>query len=70
MSLVACVFVPEPDAEFLLRVAEAAVNGKIIALPEAIGLNIQQFNFSIRESNTDIKGTLRFDVLAHNTPLL
>ena len=40
VSLVARIFVPEPNTEFFLCDTEAAVNGKIIALPEAVGLNI------------------------------
>ena len=70
MSLVACIFVPELYAQPFLRVAEAAVNGSAIALPEAIGLDIQQFDFSVRESDADVKRSLGFDVLAHDAPFL
>ena len=70
VSLAARVFVPEPYTQFLLRSTEAAVNGIAVALPEAIGLDIQQFNFSVRKSNTNIKRAVGFNVLAHDTPLL
>ena len=70
MSLVACIFVPESHTEFALRDAKTTVNGKIIALPETIRLDIQQLDLAIRESDANIKRALGFDVLAYNTPFL
>ena len=70
VSLVARVFVPELHTQFFLRDTETAVNGKAVALPEAIGLNIQQLDFSIGESVADVERSLGFNVLAYNAPFL
>ena len=68
VSLVARILVPELDSKFSLRVAKTAVNGETVTLPEAIGLDIQQFDFTIRKSNADVKRSLGFNVLTDDTP--
>ena len=70
MSLVACIFVPELYIKRFLRSRLRPVNRLAIALPETIRLDIQQLDLAIWKSDADVKRTLRFDVLAHHTPLL
>ena len=70
VPLVARIFVPELNTESSLRVAETPVNRQAIALPETIGLDVQQFNFSIGESDADVERSLGFNVLAYNAPFL